>query len=98
MGNRQKIIGIEITKSDNSILISQEKYIENILKREGMEDANPVSMPMDPNDKIKPNPDGNDDTQGTPLGPTNRKNRIIQPCDRDLRLATNTDLSQRLPT
>ena len=60
MGEPAKIIGIEITKSDNSILISQEKYIENILKRKGMEDANSVSMPMDPNDKIKPNPDGNE--------------------------------------
>ena len=34
MGEPQKIIGIEITKSDNSIIISQEKYIENILRRE----------------------------------------------------------------
>jgi hypothetical protein len=43
MGEPQKIIGIEITKSDNSIMISQEKYIEKILRKEGMEDANPVS-------------------------------------------------------
>ena len=60
MGEPQKIIGIEITKSDNSIIISQEKYVENILRREGMLDANPVSMPMDPNVQIKPNPDGNE--------------------------------------
>ena len=60
MGELAKIIGIEITKSDNSITISQEKYIDNILKREGMYDANPVSMPMDPNIKICPNPDGNE--------------------------------------
>ena len=32
-------------------MISQEKYIENILRREGLLDGNPVSMPMDPNDK-----------------------------------------------
>ena len=60
LGEPVKIVGIEITKSDNSIHISQEKYIDNILKREGMDDANPVSTPMDPNDKIKPNPDGNE--------------------------------------
>ena len=60
MGEPTKIIGIEITIKDDSILISQEKYIDSILKREGMDDANPVGMPMDPNDKIKPNPDGNE--------------------------------------
>ena len=60
MGELAKIIGIEVTQNDNSIQISQERYIEAILKREGMMDANPVSMPMDPNDKIQPNPDGNE--------------------------------------
>ena len=60
MGEPAKIIGIEVTQNDNSIQISQERYIEAILKREGMMDANPVSMPMDPNDKIQPNPDGNE--------------------------------------
>ena len=44
MGEPQKIIGIEITKNENSIMISQEKYIENILRREGLLDANPVSI------------------------------------------------------
>ena len=29
----QKIIGIEITKSDDSIIISQQQYVEKILKR-----------------------------------------------------------------
>jgi hypothetical protein len=60
LGEPAKIIGIEITKCDNSISITQEKYIENILKREGMFDANPVGMPMDPNIKINPNPEGNE--------------------------------------
>jgi hypothetical protein len=60
LGEPSKIVGIEITKNDDSIIISQEKYIENILEKEGMNEANPVSMPMDPNDKIKPNPDGNE--------------------------------------
>ena len=59
MGIHKKIIGIEITKSDDSIIISQQQYVENILRREGMLDANPVSMPMDPNIQIGPNPDGN---------------------------------------
>ena len=62
LGEPSKIIGIEIARGnhDNSITISQEKYIDKILKREGMVDANPVSMPMDPNIQIKPNPEGNE--------------------------------------
>ena len=60
LGEPAKIVGIEIATSNNSITISQEKYIDKILKREGLDDANPISMPMDPNYKIKPNPEGNE--------------------------------------
>jgi hypothetical protein len=60
LGEPTKIVGIEITRTENSITISQEKYIEAILKREGMDRVNPVSMPMDPNEKLQPNPDGNE--------------------------------------
>jgi uncharacterized protein YuzE len=56
LGEPSKIIGIEITHTANAISISQQKYIESILRKEGMEDANPVGMPMDPNVKISPNP------------------------------------------
>ena len=61
MGNPSKIVGIEITQTDdsNSITITQQKYIEAILEREHMESANPVGTPLDPNMKIGPNPDGN---------------------------------------
>jgi hypothetical protein len=56
-------MGIEITQGDGTIKISQKRYIESILKRQGMENANPVVMPMDPNIKLEPNPDGNEDSQ-----------------------------------
>ena len=59
LGEPAKIVGIEIKRNNNSITITQENYIDTILKREGMDDANPVSMPMDLNIKIQPNPDGN---------------------------------------
>jgi hypothetical protein len=58
MGEPTKIIGIEITQMDNSITISQQKYVESILQSEHMENANPVATPLDPNIKIQPNPDG----------------------------------------
>ena len=63
MGDPQKIIGIEITRNDDSIMISQQQYIKNILRKEGMLDVNPVSMPMDLNIPIGPNPDGNEGSQ-----------------------------------
>ena len=34
-----KIVGIEVTCTDNSISISQQKYIENLLHKENMLDA-----------------------------------------------------------
>jgi hypothetical protein len=42
------------------ITISQEQYIEAILEREGMQCANPVVTPLDPNIPLEPNPDGNE--------------------------------------
>jgi reverse transcriptase-like protein len=61
LGEPSKIVGIEINRSNDydSIIISQKLYIESILKREGMEKANPVGMPLDPNVTLEPNPDGN---------------------------------------
>ena len=61
LGKPSKIVGIEISRTENAITISQKKYIETILKNERMFDANPVAMPMDLNMKLEPNPDG---TQG----------------------------------
>jgi hypothetical protein len=40
--------------------ISQEKYIENVLKKEGMLDANPVTILMDTYIKLMVNPDNNE--------------------------------------
>ena len=60
LGEPSKIIGIEITMSKDSIVISQRKYIESILKKEGLEHANPVGMPLDPNTPLEPNPEGNE--------------------------------------
>ena len=59
LGEPHKIIGIEVTCTDNFISISQQKYIENLLHKENMQDANPTAVPMDPNIKLAPNPDNN---------------------------------------
>ena len=59
LGEPHKIVGIEVMSTNNSISISQWKYIENLC-REDMPDENPVAMPMDPNIKLAANPDNNE--------------------------------------
>ena len=59
LGEPHKIISIEVTCINNSISISQQKYIENLLRKEDMLDANPTTVPMDPNIKLAPNPNNN---------------------------------------
>ena len=41
LGELHKIVSIEVMCTDNSISISQQKYIENLLHKENMQDANP---------------------------------------------------------
>ena len=51
LGEPNTIIGIEIERNrqDRTISICQRKYINNILKRYNLQDANGVGMPLDPN-------------------------------------------------
>ena len=60
LGEPHKIIGIKVTCTNISISISQPKYIENLLCKEDMLDANPTAIPMDLNIKLAPNPDNNE--------------------------------------
>jgi hypothetical protein len=53
-----KIVRIKITLKEQTVTISQRKYIENILKKEGLEHANVVSMLLDVNSPLEPNPEG----------------------------------------
>ena len=58
LGEPVKIVGIEIALSNHSVTISQCWYLESVLQKEGMERANPVGMPLDPNVTLEPNLDG----------------------------------------
>jgi hypothetical protein len=60
IGEPTKIVGIEITINENSVSISPQKYIENILRQEHMLDADSVGTPSDPNIQLEPNTDGNE--------------------------------------
>jgi hypothetical protein len=71
MGEPSKIVGIEITQTKDAITISQKQNIQRILERQGLTDANPVHMPLDPCVKIVSNPDGN---EGDTVGATHMPN------------------------
>jgi hypothetical protein len=57
LGEPSKLVRIEITRdrANGTLTISQTKYIESILEKEKMENANPVTTPLDPNVKLEPN-------------------------------------------
>ena len=49
MGEPKVILGVKITRMSDSIMLSQEHYVEKILKRFRHFDAKPVSTPYDAN-------------------------------------------------
>ena len=60
LGEPSKIVGVEITRTEDSIAISSSKYIETILLKENLGKLSPVTTPLDPNVPIEPNPEGNE--------------------------------------
>lgn len=52
MGEVSTILGIKISRNQDTIKIDQTKYINDVLYRFGMSDCNPVSTPMDTNQKL----------------------------------------------
>ena len=58
LGEVKWYLGMEITRSQKgSLLITQAKYIRDLLQRHGMENSNPVSTPMT-EVKLKKAPEG----------------------------------------
>nr|GEY94164.1 zinc finger, CCHC-type [Tanacetum cinerariifolium] len=55
MGEVDVILGIKIKRKNKRIVIKQPHYTEKILKKFNHEDCSPVSTPMDPVEKLKPN-------------------------------------------
>ena len=56
LGEPAKIVGIEIERdrAKGTITILQKHYIKAILQKEGLNDAHPVAVPMDPNLQLQP--------------------------------------------
>ena len=61
MGEAKVILGVKITRMCDNIMLSQEHYVEKILKRFGHFDVKPVSTPYDANTRLKKN-------RGDPVG------------------------------
>ena len=61
MGEAKVILGVKITRMGDSIMISQELYVEKILKRFEHFDAKPMSTPYDSNTHLMKN-------RGDPVG------------------------------
>jgi len=53
LGDAKFILGIEIARSKQEIVLFQRKYVLELLKDTRLLDAKPVSCPSDPNIKLQ---------------------------------------------
>ena len=63
-------MGIEIAQSSSGVVLSQRKYVLDILEEIGMLDCKSIDTPMDPNVKLVPG-------QGKSLGDPGRYRRLV---------------------
>lgn len=52
LGNLHYFLGIEVKQVKDGILLTQEKYIIDILRRLGLEHCKPVSTPISTSEKL----------------------------------------------
>ena len=55
LGEAEVILGIKITRTPNGLKLSQEYYVEKILRKFEHFDCKPVSTPYDHNSQLKKN-------------------------------------------
>ena len=53
LGEAEAILGIKITRTPNELKLSQEHYVEKILRKLEHFDCKPVSTTYDPNSQLK---------------------------------------------
>jgi hypothetical protein len=61
LGELHYFLGIEVTKLKDSLLLTQEKYASDLLKRVGMSNCKLVATPLSTSEKLSLH-------EGTPLG------------------------------
>ena len=62
LGDLHYFLRIEVKRVSDGLILSQEKYATDILKRSGMHNAKPVDTPLSTSEKLRL-------TDGSPLGP-----------------------------
>ena len=70
LGKLKYFLGLEIAQSSLGMVMSQRKYVLDILEETGMLECKPVDTPMDPNVKLVPG-------QGEPLRDHGRYRRLV---------------------
>ena len=55
LGEAEAILGIKITRTPNGLKLSQEHYVEKILRKFEHFDCKPASTPYDPSSQLKKN-------------------------------------------
>ena len=66
LGELNFFLGIEVKKTSNGLILTQEKYAADLLTRVGMRNCTPCPTPLSTNEKLAIN-------EGTPLGPEDSK-------------------------
>jgi hypothetical protein len=59
IGELSYFLGLQIKQLKNGMFVSQEKYIKDMLKKFGMEDAKVISTPMGTNGSLDSDASGN---------------------------------------
>ena len=65
IGNPTLILGMKFTQGNNIISLSQGHFVEDLLQKFGLDNANPVSTPMDPNINLDATEDPENDETPT---------------------------------
>ena len=69
LGDLHYFLGIEVNKASSGIVLTQEKYVTDLLRRVDMTDCKPVSTPLSTNEKLTLH-------EGDLLGPNDASNYI----------------------
>ena len=67
LGDLHYFLGIEVNKVQDGIVLTQDKYITDLLRKVGMTDCKPVTTPLSTSEKLSLN-------DGVPLGPNDAMN------------------------
>jgi len=65
LGTLNWLLGIQIEYHSDSVTLSQRAYIDKLLSRFGMTSCNPVTLPLDPNSKLRKFQDGDNIADAT---------------------------------